>query len=165
MRKQILIALICLIGLAGCGSVPTQTVQTTHLNFAIPSYRQKIDTAQRQDIRSGQTGSVLIEYTNITNSNDFVDLIQANKDTLKQNLGTQLQEDIISTPVNISCSGNTLTGEMISFAIHQNEDVLYLSQIFTIQDTDITAISIASFSSDIRSETANNINDTMTCKS
>jgi hypothetical protein len=83
---------------------------------------------------------------------------------LKQNLGTQLQEDIISTPVNISCSGNTLTGEMISFAIHQDEDVLYLSQIFTIQDTDITAISIASFSSDIRSETANSINDTIVCK-
>lgn len=164
MRNQILIAFICLIGLAGCGSVPTQAVQTTHLNFAIPSYRQKIDTAQRQDIRSGQTGSVLIEYTNITNSNDFVDLIQANKDTLKQNLGTQLQEDIISTPVNISCSGNTLTGEMISFAVHQDEDVLYLSQIFTIQDTDITAISIASFSSDIRSETANSINDTIVCK-
>ena len=164
MSNKLLIALACMIGLAGCGSIPTQTVQTTHLNFTIPSYRQTTDTEQRQDTRSGQTWSILIEYTNITNSSDFTDLIQANKDTLKQNLGTQLQDDIVSTAVYTNCSGSTLTGEMISFAIHQDEDVLYLSQIFTIQGTDITAISIASFSSDIRSETANSINDTMKCK-
>lgn len=165
MGNKIFIVLVSLMGLTGCGSIPTTTIQTSHFNFTIPSYRQSTEKDQRQDVRSDTTGgSILIEYSNITKNNYFPDFVQANIDTLRQNLGTQLQDEITATQMSINCSGNTLTGEMISFAVLQNEDVLYLSQIFAIHNTDITAISIASPSSNIRSETANTINDTIECR-
>ncbi len=165
MLKKTAIIWLCLLGLTACGSTPTQTVQTEHLNFAIPSYRQNINTSERQDTRADNTWSILIEYTTITNGADFQDFVQWNIDTLKQNLGLQIQEDIVYTNINMPCSGDSITGAMISFTIDQDKDVLYLSQIFTIHTTDITVISVASFAEDTRSETANIIGDTITCAS
>lgn len=152
------------MGLSACGSIPTQTIQTTHLDFSIPSYWQQTADNERQDHSADKTGSLLIEYTTIPSDSSFEKFIQANSDTLRQNLGTQLQDDITKSTIQITCSGDMLTGGMLSFAVHQDEDVLYLSQIFTIHDTDITAISIASFTSDTRSETTNSITDSIACK-
>lgn len=164
MPNKLLIAIVCLMWLTACGSIPTQTVQTTHLNFAIPSYRQTSETNQRQDTRWTQTGSLFVEYSNIDDDHDFENFVQANINTTRQNLGTQLEDDIITTTIDAQCSGSTLTGTMISFAVHQNEDVLYLSQIFTIYQKDITVISVASASNNIRSETANSISKSITCR-
>ncbi len=156
--------MVCVTGLSACGSISTQDIQTNYIHFAIPLYRQKTSDNIRQDHRTSQTGSLFVEYDTIAAASSFTGFMQATIDTLRQNLGSKLQDNIIQSQIAISCSGNTLSGDMLSFSIHQDEDVLYLSQIFTIHNTNLTVISLASFANNIRSQTTKSITDTIACK-
>lgn len=164
MLKKILLATICLLWLSACWSIPTQTIQVDHVDFTIPNYRQKKTNTERWDTRTSQTGSLLIEQTNIPIGSNFWDFIQANINTLRQNMSTDIQDDIVQSNKNIACSGSVMTWSIISFTIQQAEDVLYLSQIFTIQGTDVTVVSIASLTDEVRDETTNTIVDNLQCK-
>lgn len=164
MFKKILLITVSLLWLSACGSVPTQTIQTDHADFVIPTYRQKSADTERLDTRTDQTWSLFVEYTSIPVWSSFTDFIQANINTLRQNMSTQIKDDVIQSNTSIGCSGTIMTWSTISFAIQHAEDVLYLSQIFTIQGTDINVISIASLTDEVRDETTNTIIDNLQCK-